>query len=73
MRGLCRILEAAGEAVCKSDIITRWFAASERLEDDVVAALRLGCAVPGPVEGYEDAGADAGEGMPLKTSIVGAQ
>ena len=40
MRGLPRIFKAAGEAICKDDKITRWFAVSERLEDDIVAALR---------------------------------
>jgi hypothetical protein len=46
MRSLPRFLNRAGEAISKHHELAGRLAVSQRLEHDVVAALREWCAVP---------------------------
>jgi hypothetical protein len=57
VRGLTRLFDRAGEAVRENDKRPRRLAVGQRLEDDVVAALRERRAVPRAVESDECAAA----------------
>ena len=62
---MARLFYGAGESIGENDIRPCGFAIGERLEDDVVAALRLGRTVPRPVERNESATLiRGGEGLP---------
>ena len=53
MRGSTRILVFAREPIGKDDVIARSLAIRQRLENDIVSALRSGRPVPRAVEGDE--------------------